>query len=777
MKAQTLADAPPLVQALNTFGCEPQPGYEDGSWSSRCPAHDDRNPSLSINVGGDGRTLVCCHAGCDVENVLEALGLTFRDLFADAVDDDDVPIRYVYTDEEGSPLYAVVRGRGKNFYQMRWEDGGWEPGVRGVRRVPFRLSELLAGIAAGHPVYIVEGEKDVEHLTGLGQVATCNSGGAGKWRAEWSNWFQGAKVVILPDNDDPGRKHADSVAATLLEAAASVRVVTLPGLDAGGDVSDWLDAGGTVEALNVIVAETQEWAPSPEEATSSVTLGSTVSQDEAGYFIWTRNPDKNTEPEFVKKHISNFVLDPTAHITMGGESPRFILEVTLGDGRTEQLGQRELTSTQAFDRWCIDLKLQWSGLQRDLVGLRSLLLSKKDVPQLVGVDVVGLHGRTFVLPDEIIGERGVYAFVKPVVGDLWSGKTSFRRGFTWDTEAIEMLMKLHRSDVMTVILGWMAAAPLRSLCSEFPTLGMTGGSGRGKTTLLERVLKAFGYWTAPAHSLLGTTEHAINGRGASSNAFPVWTDEWRDSTGRPEAREAFKQLIRNAWNGASSSKGGGNRDNVSEVRSLPASAPLIVSGEDSFYEISHIERIVLIDIPKDGRDTAALKAFDGLSVAGFGRDYLTWLLDHMDGDDEWMVMPPRVYNRQLHGREIVRWGYGMLEQFLMACDIDTTSGFMPMFDDSLVKSGQDAAVTLRPIDEAVNLTLDLQDGRDRMISWQDTVKGEIWTRPLALSKWAKDHDLNLGGGARAVSAWLQSEYGATMSRHPLYGDAWHWKTP
>lgn len=53
-------------------------------WIARCPAHDDRDPSLSIRDAGD-RVLLKCHAGCPAEAVVSALGLELRDLFAEAL--------------------------------------------------------------------------------------------------------------------------------------------------------------------------------------------------------------------------------------------------------------------------------------------------------------------------------------------------------------------------------------------------------------------------------------------------------------------------------------------------------------------------------------------------------------------------------------------------------------------------------------------------------------------------------------------------------------------
>ena len=82
-------------------------------------------------------------------------------------------------------------------------------------------------MAAGRPVYIVEGEKAADALAGLGVVATCSPGGANKWRAEYGKPLAGADVVILPDNDAPGRRHATAVAKALQGIANTVRILAL----------------------------------------------------------------------------------------------------------------------------------------------------------------------------------------------------------------------------------------------------------------------------------------------------------------------------------------------------------------------------------------------------------------------------------------------------------------------------------------------------------------------------------------------------------------------
>ena len=146
-------------------------------------------------------------------------------------------------------LFQVVRYAPKTFRQ-RCPDGhgGWSWRVRGIRQVPYRLPELL-GAALDVPVFVVEGEKDADRLASLGLVATCNAGGANTWPEALTPAFAGRTVYILPDNDVAGRSHAQKVAAALEGVADSIRIVGLPDLPPGGDVSDWLDDGGDAAAL------------------------------------------------------------------------------------------------------------------------------------------------------------------------------------------------------------------------------------------------------------------------------------------------------------------------------------------------------------------------------------------------------------------------------------------------------------------------------------------------------------------------------------------------
>jgi hypothetical protein len=201
-----------------------------------CPAHDDHHPSARWNP--EKKTWVCdaCRVGGGWVDLSKRLGLELSPPISDRI-----VARYPYHDEQGRLLFEVVRFDPKDFRQRRPDGaGGWAYSLNGTRRVLYNLPRVLAAVAAGETIWLVEGEKDGDTLIERGLVATTNPGGAGKWRDEYSETLRGARVVILPDNDDSGRQHAQKVAQHLQGVAAEVRILELQGLPEKGDVSDWI---------------------------------------------------------------------------------------------------------------------------------------------------------------------------------------------------------------------------------------------------------------------------------------------------------------------------------------------------------------------------------------------------------------------------------------------------------------------------------------------------------------------------------------------------------
>jgi hypothetical protein len=166
---------------------------------------------------------------------------------------------YDYMDEAGCLLFQTVHFDPKDFAQRRRDGkGGWIWNLDGITRGLYRLPELLAADRT-ETVYIPEGEKDVDNLRARGLVATCNPMGAGKWQTSYTATLRNRRVVVLADNDDPGREHARKVAGDLAIVAASVKVLELPNLPDAGDVSDWLAAGGTAQELQRLAEATPPW--------------------------------------------------------------------------------------------------------------------------------------------------------------------------------------------------------------------------------------------------------------------------------------------------------------------------------------------------------------------------------------------------------------------------------------------------------------------------------------------------------------------------------------
>lgn len=268
---------------------------------TRCPVpthgrgRGDRNPSLAVTPAVD-RVLLHCDTGCHTDDVLASIGLTMSDLFDEPLRRADRPVAavppvpgpprvpdshraaeapphgpWVYTDEDGIPLYRVAREEedgSKSFKLYRpTKGGGWMLGISGfgITAHPYNWPRVLRGIQAGETIYITEGEKAAQALIDAGvSTATTAHGGAGKFSTHCRRHaphFRDARVVVLPDNDEPGRRHADDVVATLADVAGQIAVLDLPGLPEKGDVYDWLAAGGTVTELTALAEKALKPAP------------------------------------------------------------------------------------------------------------------------------------------------------------------------------------------------------------------------------------------------------------------------------------------------------------------------------------------------------------------------------------------------------------------------------------------------------------------------------------------------------------------------------------
>jgi hypothetical protein len=178
-----------------------------------------------------------------------------------------VVAHYDYQHANGTLLLQVVKYMPKEFRLRRPDgNGGWIWDLEGVTSVLYRLPELLDAPAEA-TIFIPEGEKDVERLVDQGLLATCSPMGAGKWhRLTDLEPLRSRQVVILADNDEPGRSHARQVAQSLQGIASSITILELPGLPEKGDVSDWLDQGHSVQELQELAEAADEWVPGSQSS-------------------------------------------------------------------------------------------------------------------------------------------------------------------------------------------------------------------------------------------------------------------------------------------------------------------------------------------------------------------------------------------------------------------------------------------------------------------------------------------------------------------------------
>jgi AAA domain/Toprim-like len=318
-------------------------------WVAFCPAHNDQHRrSLSVGLGDDGRTLLKCHAaGCTVEQIARAVEMGLVDLAPPSARTNGQQrtiarrevAAYDYTDERGVLLSQNVRFEPKDFRQRRPDGrGDWVWSMEGVRRVPYRLPEL----AEQARVFIAEGEKDCDALWALGVAATTNAAGAGKWTEEHTAALTSAAiadVIVLPDNDAPGEKHAHAVAASCHAAGLRVRILRLPDLPPKGDVSDWLIAGHTRDELLDLADAAPIFTADP--------VPGEVSSDEA------------SEPDLRREGLDLVLVWP--------DSVRFVLGA-IKDGRDGVRG--ELTVTKAGRR------LSWTSFSLPSAQARETLRKK-----------------------------------------------------------------------------------------------------------------------------------------------------------------------------------------------------------------------------------------------------------------------------------------------------------------------------------------------------------------------------------------------------------------
>lgn len=240
---------------------------------ARCPCHDDKQASLTITKGRRS-ALLHCHAGCNFEDIIQKVGLKKQDLYfeerppgsswrayVEGREHKRIEAVYDYVSSvNGEYTFTKIRMQDKRMIYGVLCNGRFTYGLMGKHRKDLKsvygnLKDLNKAIAENRPIFIPEGEKDVDTLTKRGYTAL-TYGGSGDWQSEFATLFKDAEVNILADNDEPGRKVANAILSDLKEIAKSAKVIVpVPDIPKA-DISDYFAAGHSNEDFEKLIQTT-----------------------------------------------------------------------------------------------------------------------------------------------------------------------------------------------------------------------------------------------------------------------------------------------------------------------------------------------------------------------------------------------------------------------------------------------------------------------------------------------------------------------------------------
>lgn len=534
--------------------------------------------------------------------------------------------------------------------------------------------------------------------------------------------FKGRKVALAFDGDDAGREATRRWLKVLAEHGIETSVVPVP---------DGLDLAKISDIPALVARSRKLLSPLP---------GLTFER-----FSYQRG----------EKQLTNWAFHPARELH-GDEGQAY-------EGRVEPQGVDTVLAVWDFDaksratRWANRHGGSWAGSDIDAQTVLSQLQAEGPfLPQGRMASSIGLHDGHFVLPDDSIGPE--YWRYVPRGADV--GWEMLPNVPSKAPETLSKLVSLHTGGVIAPILSWLAVAPLKSLLPQFPALGVTGASGAGKTTLLRSVVAHF-TGTCMEQTLTATTKYAMFALIGSTNAVPVWFDEYRPGA-RKDTKEAFDQTIRDAYTSQSSAKGGmGER--WSDLTQIRASAPLIISGEDAFQETSHRERVIDLYLPPDGKNPDALADLPAPGST-FAREYLQFLQEQIAGGwapEVTPAGPPSLPPRQRFNIGALHLGWGLLQDFVgFALDLGDP-------DFSLVTDAATSASAegTGPVEEA--LAWALETVTCDAVCMHD---GQIAVRPTDLvQQITSNTDIKLPGGTRAVKKYLLANLGGHEARVNVMG--------
>lgn len=608
---------------------------------------------------------------------------------------------YSYTDEDGKELFQVVRlhyldGKpGKTFRQRRYDPADPKANRAGfVNSVPseirdstlYRMPQVAKAISEGKPVIVVEGEKDVETLERLGHVATCNPGGAGKWRDGYSRILAGADVIILPDNDSrgngyTGQNHAYDVALKLQGIAKRVRLVDLKEacaeLPEKGDISDMVAIMGDVDAMDALarqVAATRDFDPNAVPFwLTPMEQAERLYAAVKGYGVSGGCIAQETGNE--SKALCDFVVIPRMELTRDdgvNTSLNFVLDGWNQHGR--KLGRVTIRAAEldnmnwVTEKWGFDASLAPGSTTKSKVAWAIKKVGQMTAKRVTEYNHTGWRK---------IGGKWCYLYHGGAVGmdgitvDMGDALKTYRLdgggvpGFDRITfpEAAKISLRLKdvmKEEIGIALLGTAYLAPLREFLGATDiqpafALFLYGESGTHKTTAAALAMSHFGNFHAKnAPASFNDTGNQIRKKAFLVKDAPILVDDFHPVTSVQEKRQmaATAQTLSRAF-GDGVERGRLNADRTLQANTPPRSVAIITGEDLPAIGASGLARYFILDIDKGDIPVGdELTEMQELARRGYlqkaMRGYILWLLKQADG------MPERLHKMFLQYREDIR---------------------------------------------------------------------------------------------------------------------------
>lgn len=574
------------------------------------------------------------------------------------------------------------------------------------------------------PIVLCEGETDTWAATLAGYQAVGVPGANNKPHRMWEEQFNGRDVLLAFDGDEAGDSAREQWAAYLADKA-TVRYVSVP---RGKDLAEL----------------------APEDIRRAVDNPMTIKLPPEGFdAIGDRYYSTfGKEP----KELSDWVFEPTE--VYDGEHGRGYVGTLLPDSTVCTLSSRHLRNKNSLVLWCGDNGVSWFGTDGDVQRLGSFLSSKAHrLPPGRITSRAGLHDGDFVLPALHLGV-GRWHY-EPGVTDVTSA-IHIREARNDVRRSLQLLLDLRDSSITGPILAWLACAPLRPLFPQFPFLNVAGASGSGKTATMETVVPAF-TGTYITTNITGTTPHAIVSFFESTNALPIVFDEYRPGA-REDGKRTLDQALRDGYNGARSAKGGG--DDPLKLKYYRADAPVVVAGEESLVETSHIERAILLYLTNNDHDPDCLRRVQRHDYSGFAYTYLNWLINqqpHGERAVDPIVVPtvdlPGLSSRQAYNVGVLQYGWRALQAFV---DHHAPGYELPDLDLSMVLKEYSRANASNPVKDVLNWLIN----QDSNTVWADAKQVYVDVQQLLVDAKRAGVFTLPGHNAATIERILEESYGA-----------------